>query len=73
MRSPPDVIGVRSTLDPDLQARIAAALEKGISGEAKALIQDAFDVTNRRPPVPDDKLHRALEKAIGAGLFPYFK
>jgi phosphate/phosphite/phosphonate ABC transporter binding protein len=70
---PADVIGVRSTLDPDLQARIAAALEKGISGEAKALIQDAFDVTNLRPPVPDDKLHRALEKAIGAGLFPYFK
>jgi len=70
---PSDVIGVRSTLDPDLQVRIASTLEKGVRGDAQAIIQDAFDVTGLRAPVPDDKLHRALEKAIGAGLFPYFK
>lgn len=69
---PADVIGVRSTLDPDLQARIASVLEKGVAGEAKSIIQDAFDVTALRPPVQEDKLNRALEKAIGAGLFPYF-
>jgi phosphate/phosphite/phosphonate ABC transporter binding protein len=70
---PSDVIAARATLDPDVQARIASVLQKGIESPAsRAIIQEAFDVTGFRPPTEDDRLHRSLEKAIGAGLFPYF-
>jgi phosphate/phosphite/phosphonate ABC transporter binding protein len=71
---PADVIAARSTLDPDLQSRIAAVLQKGVEDPgSRAIIQEAFDVSGFRPAATDDRLRPALEKAIAAGLFPYFK